>query len=86
MAERRTSIKTVQAWCLPHAMTIVQASLLNYMGVGLACWRVHDEDSSFHKVLEVWLLWLEPWNFVVRGRVVKEYGRRAQAHFSQRMF
>ncbi|KAL7480837.1 hypothetical protein ACHAW6_006499 [Cyclotella cf. meneghiniana] len=59
----------VQVWCIPPAMTVVQPLLLNYIRVGLACGSIHDKDSSFHKALEVWLLWLEPWNYVVKKRI-----------------
>jgi len=55
-------------WCLPPAMTVIQAMMLNYIRIGLACGNCH-EDSSFHRALEVWLLWLEPWNFVVEKRI-----------------
>ena len=57
-------------WCLPPAITLIQPALLNYVRVGLACGSIHHKDSSFHKALEVWLLWLEPWNFLVKKRMV----------------
>ncbi|KAL3782307.1 hypothetical protein HJC23_001915 [Cyclotella cryptica] len=56
-------------WCLPPAMTVIQPLLLNYIRVGLACGSIHEKDSSFHKALEVWLVWLEPWNYVVKKRI-----------------
>jgi len=50
------------SWCLPPAMTAVQPSLFNYIRSGLACGAIHDRSSIFHKALETWLVWLEPWN------------------------
>jgi hypothetical protein len=56
--------------CLSPVMELMQPSLLNYIRVGLACGRTDIKDSSFYRALEVWLLYLEPWNFVKKRRTV----------------
>ena len=56
-------------WCLSPAMSTLQQSLLNYIRVGLACGSIHNKDSSFHRSLEIWLMWIEPWNFTIRKRM-----------------
>ena len=61
--------KESEVWCLSPAMTTLQQSLLNYIRVGLACGSIHNKDSSFHRSLEIWLLWIEPWNFSIRKRM-----------------
>eukprot|EP01082_Thalassiosira_pseudonana_P004512 g4237.t1 g4237 contig15:618377-621451(-) len=58
------------AWCLPPAMTAIQSSVLNYIRLGLSCGAIHQQNSSFHRALETWLIWLEPWNYVMKRRVV----------------
>ena len=57
------------SWPLPPAMTAVQPSLFNYIRLGLACGAIHDRTSIFHRALETWLIWLEPWNYVLKRRV-----------------
>lgn len=58
------------AWPLPPAITAMQQSTFNYIRLGLACGAIHDRSSNFHWALETWLMWLEPWNYVVKRRVV----------------
>lgn len=55
-------------WCLPPAMTATQPSMFNYVRLGLACGAIHDRSSVFHRALETWLVWLEPWNYVTKRR------------------
>ncbi len=58
------------AWPLPPAITAMQQSTYNYIRLGLACGAIHDRTSNFHWALETWLMWLEPWNYVVKRRAV----------------
>jgi len=58
------------SWCLPPAMSIVQPSIFNYIRLGLACGSIHDRRSIFHRALEAWLVWIEPWNYVMKRRAV----------------
>ena len=58
------------SWCLPPAMTTTQSSILNYIRLGLACGSIHDRRSIFHRALEAWLVWIEPWNYVMKRRAV----------------
>jgi len=57
-------------WCLPPALTATQPSLFNYIRLGLACGAIHDRSSIFYRALETWLVWLEPWNYVMKRRAV----------------
>mmetsp|Transcript_30955 Transcript_30955/g.65407 ORF Transcript_30955/g.65407 Transcript_30955/m.65407 type:complete len:872 (-) Transcript_30955:742-3357(-) len=61
----------VAPWPLPPANTITQPSLFNYIRLGLACGSIHDRSSIFHYALETWLVWLEPWNYVMKRRVTR---------------
>ncbi|KAL7497194.1 hypothetical protein ACHAWT_005241 [Skeletonema menzelii] len=63
-----TSAKIV--WCLPPAMSTIQPSIFNYIRVGLTCGSIHDRRSIFHRALEAWLVWIEPWNYVMKRRAV----------------
>ena len=64
-----TFTNTTVSWSLPPAMTAVQPPLFNYIRLGLACGAIHDRSSIFHRALETWLIWLEPWNYVLKRRV-----------------
>ena len=61
---------TKVAWPLPPAITAMQPSTYNYIRLGLACGAIHDRTSDFHWALETWLMWLEPWNYVLKRRNV----------------
>ncbi|KAL9188752.1 hypothetical protein ACHAXT_007130 [Thalassiosira profunda] len=71
-SQTTASTGSIQAvpWCLPPAMTAAQPSVFNYIRLGLACGRIHDRSSVFHRALEAWLVWLEPWNYVMKRRPV----------------
>ena len=58
------------AWCLPPAMSTIQTSIFNYIRLGLTCGSIHDRRSIFHRALEAWLVWIEPWNYVMKRRAV----------------
>mmetsp|Transcript_35075 Transcript_35075/g.71642 ORF Transcript_35075/g.71642 Transcript_35075/m.71642 type:complete len:1018 (+) Transcript_35075:106-3159(+) len=58
------------SWCLPPAMTTIQPSIFNYIRLGFTCGSIHDRRSIFHRALEAWLVWVEPWNYVMKRRAV----------------
>lgn len=58
-------------WPLPLFQTIMQPSLYNYIRTGLRYGPVHVSNSSFYQALDLWLLWVEPWNVTHRK---KSYG------------
>mmetsp|Transcript_8984 Transcript_8984/g.13529 ORF Transcript_8984/g.13529 Transcript_8984/m.13529 type:complete len:1008 (+) Transcript_8984:56-3079(+) len=58
------------SWCLPLAMTTIQPSIFNYIRLGFTCGSIHDRRSIFHRALEAWLVWVEPWNYVMKRRAV----------------
>ena len=58
------------SWCIPPAMSTIQPSIFNYIRLGLACGSIHDRRSIFHRALETWLVWVEPWNYVMKRRAV----------------
>lgn len=65
-----TTTSTEVPWCLSTAMSTVQPSIFNYIRLGLACGSIHDRRSIFHRALETWLVWIEPWNYVMKRRAV----------------
>ena len=69
-SENTTTATAVASWCLPPAMTATQPSIFNYIRLGLACGTIHDRTSIFHRALETWLVWLEPWNYILKRRMV----------------
>ncbi|KAK1741797.1 putative sphingomyelin phosphodiesterase [Skeletonema marinoi] len=58
------------SWCLQPAMTTIQPSIFNYIRLGLTSGSIHDRRSIFHRALEAWLVWVEPWNYVMKRRAV----------------
>jgi hypothetical protein len=40
--------------------------LYNYVRTGLRYGPIHVTNSSFYAALDLWLLWIEPWNTVQR--------------------
>jgi len=53
-------------WPLPAIQTIAQPSLYNYIRTALRYGPIHVTNSSFYAAMDLWLLWLEPWNVVQR--------------------
>jgi len=53
-------------WPLSSIQTIVQPSLYNYIRTALRYGPIHVANSSFYAAVDLWLLWLEPWNVVQR--------------------
>ena len=70
------------SWCLPTAMSTLQPSIFNYIRLGLACGSIHDKRSIFHRALETWLIWIEPWNYVMKRRAVAASGRKGSSSSS----
>lgn len=62
--------KTAQSlrsqWPLPKAQTLLQPSFYNYIRTAIRHGPIHMKHSSFYNALDVWLIWLEPWNVVKR--------------------
>ncbi|KAL7473019.1 hypothetical protein ACHAXS_013392 [Conticribra weissflogii] len=56
--------------CLTTPMTAIQPHIYNYVRLALACGPIHTADSIFHRALETWLIYLEPWNYVLKKRVL----------------
>lgn len=61
-----TVINAVGECCLTPQMSIVQPSFYNYVRVAFKYAPLHLADSAFFTALEAWLIWLEPWNVVIR--------------------
>jgi len=58
-------------WPLPSPHTILQTSLYNYIRTTLRHAPMHPTttgSSAFYEVMDLWLLWMEPWNVVHKTR------------------
>lgn len=53
-------------WCLSPSMTILQQSFYNYVRMTFRHASIHVAESSFYTAMNAWLVWLEPWNVVLR--------------------
>jgi hypothetical protein len=53
-------------WPLPSIQTVLQPSLFNYIRTALRYGPIHVANSSFYAAVDLWLLWLEPWNVIQR--------------------
>jgi hypothetical protein len=49
-------------WCLGSSMTAMQQPLYNYLRTTLRHASIHASESPFFAALNMWLIWLEPWN------------------------
>lgn len=49
-------------WCISPTMTILQPTLYSHILMAFRHAPIHVPGSPFHAALDVWLLWLEPWN------------------------
>ena len=52
--------------CLTPQMSITQTSFYNYIRVALKYAPLHLPNSAFTSALNLWLIWLEPWNVSTR--------------------
>lgn len=76
MSQCRVSVKDSRAgstandemkqWVLPPLQTSFQTSLYNYIRTALRYGPVHVNNSSFYAAMDLWLMWLEPWNVIHR--------------------
>jgi hypothetical protein len=53
-----------RSWCLSPSATALQQSLYNMIRTTFRHASIHVPSSPFHSVLDLWLIWLEPWNVV----------------------
>jgi hypothetical protein len=49
-------------WQTSLARYTLQPSLYNYIRTGLRYGPIHVSRSSFYATMDLWLMWLEPWN------------------------
>ncbi len=49
-------------WPISPQQSIIQPSLYNYIRTGLRYGPIHVSRSSFYASMDLWLMWLEPWN------------------------
>ncbi|GFH45120.1 hypothetical protein CTEN210_01594 [Chaetoceros tenuissimus] len=78
MSQCRVSVKDSRAgstandemkqWVLPPLQTSFQTSLYNYIRTALRYGPVHVNNSSFYAAMDLWLMWLEPWNVIHRKK------------------
>lgn len=53
-------------WTLSGAMTALQQPFYNYMRATFRHAPIHATESPFFAAMDLWLMWLEPWNYVKR--------------------
>jgi len=49
-------------WPISLPQSIIQPSLYNYIRTGMRYGPIHVSRSSFYAAMDLWLMWLEPWN------------------------
>lgn len=54
-------------YALTPAMSLLQESFYNYVRATFRRAPVHSTQSPFYSALDMWLLWLEPWNVRTQG-------------------
>jgi hypothetical protein len=60
---RGTFATTNEKWCMSSCMTILQQPVYNYIRTTFRFAPIHSSsESSFYGALNIWLIWLEPWN------------------------
>jgi hypothetical protein len=60
---RSSYTKKSQKLCLSPSITILQQPVYNYIRSTFRFASIHSSsESSFYGALNVWLIWLEPWN------------------------
>lgn len=59
----RSSNKNQKTLCLSPCLTILQQPVFNYIRSTFRFAPIHSSsESSFYGALNIWLIWLEPWN------------------------
>mmetsp|Transcript_179 Transcript_179/g.242 ORF Transcript_179/g.242 Transcript_179/m.242 type:complete len:839 (-) Transcript_179:263-2779(-) len=61
-------------WCISPVMTILQPSLYCHILMAFRYAPIHVSGSLFHAALDLWLLWLEPWNVEKRKKNASNAG------------
>jgi hypothetical protein len=70
-SNRGISTTPNEKWCLSACMTILQQPIYNYIRTTFRFAPIHSSsESSFYGALNIWLIWLEPWN-VSHGKKAK---------------
>jgi hypothetical protein len=50
-------------WCMSHCLSALQQPVYNYIRAAFRFAPLHSSsESSFYGALNIWLIWLEPWN------------------------
>ena len=57
-----------ETWCLSPSMTIFQQSFYNYVRTTFRHAPIHVTDSPFYTAMNAWLVWIEPWNVVLKTK------------------
>eukprot|EP00592_Proboscia_alata_P014866 CAMPEP_0194399648 /NCGR_PEP_ID=MMETSP0174-20130528/126774_1 /TAXON_ID=216777 /ORGANISM="Proboscia alata, Strain PI-D3" /LENGTH=1267 /DNA_ID=CAMNT_0039196075 /DNA_START=47 /DNA_END=3850 /DNA_ORIENTATION=- len=65
--QRSSTNSSSSEWCLTPAMTCLQPSIYNFIRLAFRYSQIHAKQSAFYTALDVWLMWLEPWNYVKRN-------------------
>ncbi|GAX26461.1 hypothetical protein FisN_1Lh712 [Fistulifera solaris] len=60
-----------RSWCLSPTATALQQSFYNMIRTTFRHASIHVPSSPFHSVLDLWLIWLEPWNVVDKPNATK---------------
>jgi hypothetical protein len=61
--QRSPSNLASQKWCLTQCLTVLQQPVYNYIRTTFRFAPIHStSESSFYGALNIWLIWLEPWN------------------------
>jgi hypothetical protein len=67
VVKTRNDAMVKNEWPLPSIQTLLQPSLFNYIRTALRYGPIHVANSSFYAAVDLWLLWIEPWN-VAQGK------------------
>jgi hypothetical protein len=59
-----TRSRTQADWCMTSCMTALQLPLYNFIRVTFRHASIHAPESPFYVALNMWLIWLEPWNAI----------------------
>lgn len=57
-----SSLSPPNGWCMTLTTRALQLPLYNFFRANLRLSSIHNTRGSFKKALNIWLLWLEPWN------------------------
>jgi hypothetical protein len=57
-------------WCVTSCMTSLQLPIYNFIRTSFRSSAIHASVSAFYNALDIWLIWLEPWN-VIKGTLTE---------------